>query len=214
MSTQNLHPWITWAQRPKLIILTIQLSDCKDPEIKVDADKLHFKGIGGPDKKCYEANLEFFKEIDTEASKFAVRDRVIEFALEKKEEGPYWDRLLKKAGKQHWLKIDFNKWKNEDDSDDEGAAQGGPPGGAPGGGGGDLEEMMRSMGGLGGMGGMGGMGGPGGMPGMPGMGGMPGGMGGMPGMPGMGDMGKMERPNLDDLDAEDDSDDEDLPDLE
>ena len=45
--------------------------------------------------------------------------------------------MLKDKTKQHWLKIDFNKWKNEDDSDDEGA--GGAPGG---GGGGDLEEVM------------------------------------------------------------------------
>ena len=64
-------------------------------------------------------------------SKFAVRPRVIEFALEKKEEGPYWDRLLADKTKQHWLKIDFNKWKEEDESDDENG----------GGGGGDLEEV-------------------------------------------------------------------------
>merc|ERR1712152_119724 len=78
-------------------------------------------------------------EIDKEKSKFAVRDRVIEFALEKKDSGPYWKRLVKEEQKQHWLKVDFNKWKDEDESDDEA------------GGGQDLEEMMRQMGGLGGM---------------------------------------------------------------
>lgn len=76
-------------------------------------------------------------------SKFAVRDRVIEFALEKKEGGPYWERLLKDRTKQHWLKIDFNKWKEEDESDDEDGGGGGP--GGPGGrGGGDLEEVALS----------------------------------------------------------------------
>jgi prostaglandin-E synthase len=79
------------------------------------------------------------------------------------EEGPYWARLLADKTKAHWLKVDFGKWKDEDDSDAEG--EGGAPGG--GGGGGDLEEMMKNMGGLGG----GGMGGMGGMPGMGGMGG-------------------------------------------
>merc|ERR1712039_361298 len=127
-------------------------------------------------------------------TKYAVRDRVIEFALEKKDgDGPYWKRLVKEEKKQHWLKVDFNKWRDEDESDEEA------------GGGQDLEQMMSQMGGLGGgMGGMPGMGGMGGMPGMPGM-------GGMPGMPGMGGGGKMERPSLDDLDAEEDSDDESFP---
>ena len=194
-------PLVKWAQRPSLVILTICLEDCKDPTIEVKPDYLKFEGNGGPDKKDHEVKMEFLKEIDPEKSKYAVRDRVIEFALEKKDgSGPYWERLLKDKTKQHWLRVDFNKWRDEDESDDEA------------GGGKDLEQMMSQMGGLGGMGGMGGMPGMGGMGGMPGMGGM----GGMPGMGGMGGMPNqpMERPSLDDLDAEEDSDDEELPDLE
>lgn len=191
MSTTAIpHPTVMWAQRPKLVFLTICLSDCQKPEIKVEKNRMSFRGVGGTDKKEHACDIEFLKEIDPDKSKFAVRDRVIEFALEKAEDGPYWERLTKDKTKQHWLKVDFNKWKDEDDSEDE---EGG--GGGGGAGGADLEEMMRSMGGLGGMGG--GMGGP------------------MGGMGGMGD-NKMERPNLDDLDVDDegDSDDEDLPDLE
>ncbi|PRD29535.1 UNVERIFIED_CONTAM: hypothetical protein NCL1_29106 [Trichonephila clavipes] len=37
-------------------------------------------------------------------------------------------------GHFHWLKVDFNKWKDEDDSEDEGVE------------GTDFEEMMRKMG--------------------------------------------------------------------
>jgi len=215
-----------WAQRPHLVFITINVSDCENPEIKVEKDSLYFKGTGGPDKKLFETNLKLFGEIKEDTVKYAVRPRCIEFALEKVEEGPYWSRLLADKTKQHWLKVDFSKWKDEDDSDAEGGE-----------GGGDLEDMMRNMGGLGGgMGGMPGMGGMGGM-GMPGMGGMPGmpggmGMGGMPGMgmggmPGMGGMGGMDmasmmasmgaggdKPDLGDLDGEGDSDDEPLPDLE
>ncbi|CAG2117813.1 unnamed protein product [Medioppia subpectinata] len=144
-------------------------------------------GVGSGSKQEYEAKLELFDEINTEDSKFIVRDRGTEFVLIKAKEGPYWKRLLKDQQKFHWLKIDFNKWKAEDDSDDEAAGGGG---GGPGGmgGGGDFEEMMRQMGGLGGMGGMGGMG---------------------AGMPDLGD--------LDDKEGEDggaDSDDEELPELE
>merc|ERR1712112_536284 len=156
----------------------------------VEKNSLYFKGTAAVDKKVYELNMKLLKEIDPEKTKYQVRPRCIEFALEKAEDGPYWERLLEDKTKQHWLKVDFQKWKDEDDSDEEA-------------GGGDLEEMMRNMGGLGG-----GMGGMGGMPGMGGMGGMPGmDMGAMGGLGGMGG-----RPDMDDLDN--DSDDEDLPDLE
>jgi len=95
-------------------------------------------------KKLYENTLELYKEIDAEKSRYYVRDRVIEVILLKKEEGPYWPQLLKQKLKMHWLKVDFTKWKDENDSDDEGASN-------P-----DLEAMMRQMGGLGMEGGPGG----------------------------------------------------------
>lgn len=49
----------------------------------------------------------------------------------------------------HWLKVDFNKWRDEDDSEDDVAPDGGPNGGP------NFEDMMRNMGDLGG-GGIGG----------------------------------------------------------
>jgi len=130
-------PGCVWAQRPKHIILAICLTDCKDPIIKVEPTKLYFKGVGGTDMKEHEVTMEFFKDIDVDKTKFAVRPRQIDFVLEKVEEGPYWDRLLKDKTKQHWLRIDFKNWVDEDDEEEgEGKGQ-------------DLEEMMRQMGGLG-----------------------------------------------------------------
>ena len=110
------------------------------------------------DNKVHELDLELFGEVKPEESKYMVRGRGAEVVLVKADpEGPYWKRLLKDDKKQHWLKVDFNKWQEEDESDDEAGAGGG--GGAFGGG--NFEEMMRQMGGLGGGGldGMGGMGG-------------------------------------------------------
>ena len=57
-----------WAQRSGLNILTISLEDVKDPEIKVEPDKLHFKGIGGTEKKLHEVTINFFKDVDPEVS--------------------------------------------------------------------------------------------------------------------------------------------------
>ncbi|XP_026463839.1 co-chaperone protein daf-41 [Ctenocephalides felis] len=143
-------PSVMWAQRPSVILLTVNLEDCSEPEIKFTPTTFYFKGTGGVDKKTYEVNIELYKAIDPENSRFCNRGRCIEVVLTKTtEEGGYWPTLTADKKKHHWLKVDFNKWQDEDDSGDEGL--GGFGGGM--GGGGDLEDMMRQMGGLGGMGG-------------------------------------------------------------
>jgi hypothetical protein len=76
-------PGVQWAQRPKCIFLTMDVSDCKEHDIRLEKDSLHFKGRGGPDAKEFEINMKFLKEIDPEKSKYAVRPRAIEFALGK-----------------------------------------------------------------------------------------------------------------------------------
>ena len=45
--------------------------------ITVEKKKLYFKGVGGTEMKEHEVTMEFFKEIDTEKSKFAVRPREV-----------------------------------------------------------------------------------------------------------------------------------------
>ena len=59
-------PLVKWAQRTNLVFVTVCLEDCKDPEIKVEEEKLYFNGKGGTDKKEHEVTLEFFGSIDTE----------------------------------------------------------------------------------------------------------------------------------------------------
>lgn len=131
-------PPVMWAQRHGVVFLTVCLEDCKNPEIRIEPDKVYFKGTGGTEKKEHEVTIDLYNEIDPEKSLKAVRDRNIEIMLKKKEDtSGYWPQLTKEKKKYHWLKVDFNRWQDEDDSDDEV------------GGGGDLEEMMRSMGGLG-----------------------------------------------------------------
>jgi len=140
-STETLTPpAIQWAQRKHLVFMTVCLEDCKNPTIKMETDKLYFKGKGGTDNKEHEVTLNFFKDIVPEDSREFIRDRTIDFIFKKKDDGPFWKRLLKDDKKYHWLKVDFNKWKDEDDSDDD-------LGMTP-----DLEDVMKQMGGLGGAG--------------------------------------------------------------
>ncbi|CAH1369508.1 hypothetical protein MTP99_010924 [Tenebrio molitor] len=144
MTQQTLPPPVMWAQRTAVVFLTINLEDVKDPDIKFTKDSVFFKGTGGVEKKSYEVTIPLYKEIDPEKSKSFNRGRCIEIILVKaNSEDSYWPALTSDKKKHHWLKCDFNKWQDEDDSGDEGV------GGMGGMGGGDFEEMMRQMGGLG-----------------------------------------------------------------
>jgi len=186
--TSFAHPQVLWAQRHNCVFLTIAVEDCHDPTVKIEPSSVFFHGKGGTDQKEYEVTIDLHENIVPDNSLHVVRDRNIEFCLKKEKEGPYWPRLTKSTDKKHWIKIDFNKWKDEDESDEEGAAPGGGmpggPGGFGGGGDNDFEEMMRQMGGLGGAG-LGGAGG--------------------------------DKPSLDDFggnETDSDDDNNDLPDLE
>jgi len=61
-----------WAQRPKLILLTVCLEDCKDPNIKVEKDRLFFKSVGGTDKKEHAIDIKFFKDIDPDVRYYSL----------------------------------------------------------------------------------------------------------------------------------------------
>jgi cytosolic prostaglandin-E synthase len=54
---------IMWAQRQGLVFLTICLEDCKQPDIKIEPNAVHFKGIGGTDMKPHEVTINLFKEV-------------------------------------------------------------------------------------------------------------------------------------------------------
>ena len=57
-------------------------------------------------------------DLSFQDSRYAVRPRCVEFRLAKKSPG-WWERLLKDKSRQHWLRVDFQNWKDEDDAGDE-----------------------------------------------------------------------------------------------
>ncbi|PIK38737.1 hypothetical protein BSL78_24427 [Apostichopus japonicus] len=136
MGVRGVHPPVTWAQRKDLIFITIEVSDVqKSPTIILEDQKLIFKGKGGVENLTYEVEMEFHSEISQPESKFKVRPRNVEFALKKKQPGNYWPRLLKDTTKQHWLKVDFQRWRDEDDEEDEEDPR-------------ELDQMLKDMGGI------------------------------------------------------------------
>jgi prostaglandin-E synthase len=214
---------IKWAQRSDSLYITIALADVKDETITITDTELKFKGKS--ESKDYEVDIKFFKPVDGKGSTYKVLKRSVQMHVMKaKEEGKeddddetFWPRLLEdKLLEKNQVKIDWDRYVDEDEEEDgfdTSGLEGGNAMGMPG---------MGGMGGMPGMGGMGGMPEMGGMGGMPGMGGM-GGDGGMGGMDmealmkqmgGMGGAPGMDGVGLGDDEDSDDDDEADLPDLE
>lgn len=134
MADEKHLPSVIWAQRHDKLYVTINVEDCKNAVINFENDKLSFSGSGGPDKLNYEVTLNLYGEIDPSQSNYAVLSRHIPMIIRKKDTGNYWPRLLKESRKLHWLKTDFDKWRDEDDSDvDESKDEA-------------FEDMMKKMG--------------------------------------------------------------------
>lgn len=131
-----------WAQDKKRLYLTINV-ESKDPEIKYTENSLYFKGVGAPANKIYEVTINFLKNIVPDKAVSKNITRCIEFSIPKSEENEsFWSSLTTDKVKPAWLKVDFNKWKDEDDDDGFGD---------------DFEGDFGGMGGMSGMGGMGNM---------------------------------------------------------
>ncbi|XP_052903117.1 uncharacterized protein CG16817 isoform X1 [Anopheles moucheti] len=118
--TASVPPPAVWAQRSDVIYLTLNV-ECTEPEIKFTDESLVFSGVGKPEGKKYELNVEFYEKINPEKVATKNIKRCIEFVIAKADsQTPYWPRLLKDKTKPHWLKVDFNRWEDEGSNDEEG----------------------------------------------------------------------------------------------
>lgn len=137
-------PLVLWAQRADKVFVSVQLGDITEEQIKLETGSLSFKA--NSQGKVWETLIEFNSNIIPEESSQKNLGREFLFELRKKDPGPFWPRLIKDTKKQQNIKVDFNRWKDEDDeSEDEGM------GGMGGMGGGkyddaSLEDMMQQMG--------------------------------------------------------------------
>jgi len=203
-----LTPNVMWAQRKDSLYITICVGDLKDDKkINITEDQLTLSATSQTGNKKYSVTLDFYAPIVPSKTKKMFTDRELVFLLYKKTQADvdsastpdasaskrppvqgFWPRILVEK-KYHWLKTDFNRWKDEDDVDTESGGNdfggddmfgGGGFGGGGGGFGGnqDLSSMMQQMEGF-----------------------NPNGMGG-------------DDAGLEDENAEPDSDDEELPDLQ
>merc|ERR1719402_1677570 len=141
MTVAHTHcPLVLWAQRADRVFVSVQLGDITEEQIKLETDSLTFKASS--QGKVWETSIEFNKSIIPEDSSSKNMGREFLFELKKKDPGPFWPRLIKGTQKQQNVKVDFNRWKDEDDeSEDEGmGGMGGKYDDA------SLEDMMQQMG--------------------------------------------------------------------
>ena len=119
MCCYSRHPSVLWAQQKNLILMTMEISNVKNEKIQLTENKLVFDGKGGNDKFDYHVDLEFYAPINSDESKQHVAPRAIYLQLKKKEEGPFWPRLLKDTRKQPFVRTDFSRWIDEDEDEDD-----------------------------------------------------------------------------------------------
>ncbi|XP_008811572.1 co-chaperone protein p23-1-like [Phoenix dactylifera] len=113
------HPTTKWAQRSDKVYLTIELPDAKDVKLNLQPDgHFYFSATSGADNTPYEIDFELLDKVSVEESKAAIGLRNICY-LVKKAEKKWWSRLLKKEGKPPvFLKVDWDKWIDEDDDNE------------------------------------------------------------------------------------------------
>lgn len=132
-----LPPVLEWAQRKDRVWITAVLENCPKPVYELKGNTFYFKGKGGTENLEHEVTLELFGEIDPEKSTTQSNERHTLFTLMKKDQnGPFWPRLTKDKKKYHFIKTDFNRWQDEDDSSEEMTEDF------------NLDAAMQSMGGL------------------------------------------------------------------
>ncbi|PPQ69876.1 hypothetical protein CVT24_003211 [Panaeolus cyanescens] len=104
------HPDVLWAQRS---------SETIDYMYKITSTSIHFKAKAGTEGNEYAFDLDFFSEIDVENSTSKLNDRSFSATLRKKEKKvEYWPRLTKEKVRNAWIRIDYERWKDEDEQDE------------------------------------------------------------------------------------------------
>ncbi|WMV52550.1 hypothetical protein MTR67_045935 [Solanum verrucosum] len=139
-------PEVLWAQRSEKVYLTISLPDAKDVSLKCDPDGVFNFSAIGVNGDSFSVTLQLYGNVIPERSlpsevwekeentvnhrercKTNIGSRIILCSIQKEQRG-WWPRILKSEEKPApYLKVDWNKWCDEDDeeysdSDDGGVA--------------------------------------------------------------------------------------------
>lgn len=109
-----------WAQRANEVYLTVNVTDLTDDyTLKIEPTSITFNAKDVSEKE-YAFHLDLYAEVNPDTSKTIMSSRSILLSLDKKKhDEAWWPRLLKEKIKLPYLKTDFARWKDEDESDEE-----------------------------------------------------------------------------------------------
>eukprot|EP00238_Polyblepharides_amylifera_P010599 CAMPEP_0196579686 /NCGR_PEP_ID=MMETSP1081-20130531/24452_1 /TAXON_ID=36882 /ORGANISM="Pyramimonas amylifera, Strain CCMP720" /LENGTH=189 /DNA_ID=CAMNT_0041899339 /DNA_START=165 /DNA_END=734 /DNA_ORIENTATION=+ len=134
---QYMTPPVSWAQRRDRLYLTVEVSECAKPQVRLqdcpplagtDPSKqphcvLEVKGMqGAQPQKPFLLQLDLYGNIDIQESRVGVGPRALSLVLLKEtpHAGVHWPRLLRPEGRPpKGVKVDWDKWKDEEDEDKE-----------------------------------------------------------------------------------------------
>ncbi|KAF8387847.1 hypothetical protein HHK36_026509 [Tetracentron sinense] len=110
------HPEVKWAQTVDKVYITVLLPDAKNAKVNLEPDgDFTFSASAGAENHLYELKLDLLDKVIVEESKINTGVRSIFCVIEKAEKG-WWKKLLRGHDKTpHYVKIDWDKWVDEDD---------------------------------------------------------------------------------------------------
>ncbi|CAG5118870.1 unnamed protein product [Candidula unifasciata] len=120
----SLSPFVYWGQSKENISLKVDLRSVENVEVSLTEEGLDFSAQGQGIKgiNIYSFHLDFYLRVNPEKSRYRKTDTAVEFQIEKSVPET-WPRLTSERTKLQWLKIDFDKFMQdeselEDNSDD------------------------------------------------------------------------------------------------
>ena len=107
------NPTILWAQDREKIFITLEILNLTSQNISFLEKQIKF--VGKNETQDYEVVIDLHGEINSGNSEWQVKSTGVKITLEKSSR-KFWNRLT--LNKQNNVKIDWQKWVNEDDSDE------------------------------------------------------------------------------------------------
>lgn len=113
------HPPIMWAQDKNKVYVTLKLQDVQNEDIQFLSNAIKFRGSTLNPHADYDYTLELFQEIAEEdkETKYTKLGRYLQINLRKRNTKIWWPRLAKTTQKLHNVKIDWEKWIDDDEAD-------------------------------------------------------------------------------------------------